>query len=209
MPKSAPNFLYSSDPGLILGFHGCELGTRDKILNGKDMLRPSKKNYEWLGTGMYFWQNNYERALDFVSTKNGNRSKAAKPAVLGAVISLGNCLDLMDTAYLRLLHQSYEAIAIAADAMGKVLPMNKNIPFTNSPADKVLRYLDCSVIENLHQIVKDEKARPFDTVRGMYTEGNPVYDGAGFLDKTHIQICVRNPNCIKGFFIPREEVEWP
>ena len=36
-----------------------------------------------------------------------------------------------------------------------------------------------------------------------------LYDGAGFLDKTHIQICIRNPNCIKGYFIPRKETDWP
>jgi hypothetical protein len=44
---------------------------------------------------------------------------------------------------------------------------------------------------------------PFDTVRGMFTEGGDLYDGAGFQQKTHSQISVINPECIKGYFIPR------
>ena len=45
---------------------------------------------------------------------------------------------------------------------------------------------------------------PFDSVRGTFEEGNEMYPGAGFREKTHTQVCVRNLNCIKGYFIPRE-----
>jgi hypothetical protein len=33
-------------------------------------------------------------------------------------------------------------------------------------------------------------------------EGDPIYPGAGVYEKSHIQTCFRNPNCIKGFFLP-------
>jgi hypothetical protein len=46
----------------------------------------------------------------------------------------------------------------------------------------------------------------FDSVRGVFWEGNEPYPNAGFREKNHIQISVRNPNCIKGFFIPRESM---
>jgi hypothetical protein len=49
---------------------------------------------------------------------------------------------------------------------------------------------------------------PFDSVRGVFIEGQPLYPGAGFHDKNHIQICIRNPNCIKGLFLPRDEAKW-
>jgi hypothetical protein len=39
-----------------------------------------------------------------------------------------------------------------------------------------------------------------DTLRGVFTEGRPIYPGAGFDEKTHIQIVVRNQRCIKGVF---------
>jgi hypothetical protein len=45
--------------------------------------------------------------------------------------------------------------------------------------------------------------KKFDSVRGVFWEGKELYPGAGFMERNHIQICLRNPNCIKGFFIPR------
>jgi len=48
--------------------------------------------------------------------------------------------------------------------------------------------------------------RQFDTARGVFTEGGPAFPGAGIQKKSHIQICVRNTKCIKGFFLPRKEL---
>jgi len=42
----------------------------------------------------------------------------------------------------------------------------------------------------------------FDSIRGVFTEGGPAFDGAGLFAKSHIQICIRKPNCIQGFFMP-------
>lgn len=76
------------------------------------------------------------------------------------------------------------------------------------------RKLDRSVIEYLHQMRlsdPDQKNNiPFDSVRAVFVEGGRAYTGAGFNNKNHIQICIRNPNCIKGFFHPREiDINFP
>jgi len=45
---------------------------------------------------------------------------------------------------------------------------------------------------------------PVDSVRGVFVEGEEVYPGAGFREKTHVQLCIRNLDCIKGVFrVPR------
>ena len=88
---------------------------------------------------------------------------------------------------------------------GIEIPRNRTV---KGSADKLLRELDCAVIENLHDMQRQTRFEPFDSVRGVFVEGDELYPGAGFHDKNHIQICIRNPNCIKGFFIPREEVQW-
>lgn len=85
------------------------------------------------------------------------------------------------------------------------MPRNKVLPGSN---DKLLRELDCAVIENLHTMQRQIRLDSFASVRGVFVEGNELYLGGGFHDKNHIQICVRNPNCIKGFFVPRQEEEW-
>lgn len=196
--------MYFARPGLLIGFHGCEQDVRDAIVLGQQFMSPSTANYDWLGNGFYFWENNYERALDFAT--NHPKKKIKHPAVLGAVIDLGNCLDLLDTLYLRIARTSYDNLVIAADEIRRDLPRNKDVPGSN---DRLIRELDCAVIENIHSIQLNNGAVPFDSVRGVFVEGDELYETAGFHDKNHIQICIRNPNCIKGFFIPRESVEWP
>jgi len=205
---SASELLYSSDPGLIIGFHGCDQGIRDKIVLHQTMLRSSKNKWDWLGEGMYFWQNNYDRAMHFATDPPVNL-KIPKPAVLGAVFSLGNCLDLTDKKFIDLVQLSFASLKESAKSEKTKLPINHNPIGVNNAADNIIRKLDCAVIKNVHKIAADFNQPPFDTVRGIFIEGAPLYEGAGFNDKTHVQICIRNPNCIKGFFIPRKSVQWP
>ena len=40
----------------------------------------------------------------------------------------------------------------------------------------------------------------YDTVFGVFDEGAAAYPGAGFKEKTHIQLTVRNPDVIIGYF---------
>lgn len=46
----------------------------------------------------------------------------------------------------------------------------------------------------------DPKSQPYTTVRALFPEGSKLYTDAGFWDKTHIQICVREPEQIHGVF---------
>ncbi|SFN41183.1 hypothetical protein SAMN05428949_2747 [Chitinophaga sp. YR627] len=202
------NYIYSADPGLTIGFHGCSQELRDEIINGKTALRQSNNPWDWLGDGIYFWQNNYERAFHYANNPPPNL-KINDPAVLGAVFSLGNCLDLTDKKYIDLLQDSFNILNKSALFEGKQLPENTNHPEPKSSNDKVLRRLDCAVIKKIHTQAQMSGQPPFDSVRCVFPEGNEVYKGAGFLDKTHIQICIRNPNLIKGYFIPRKETIWP
>ncbi|NLR66521.1 hypothetical protein HGH92_19585 [Chitinophaga varians] len=199
--------MYAAVPGLIIGFHGCERSLRDDIISEGRKLRFSTGKYEWLGHGIYFWQNNYERAMDFVTHPPDGR-KIVHPAVLGAVLSLEHCLDLLDTKYIRQLRTTFEMMEHAIKLRGGNLPCNRNKHGADNPMDKVIRELDCHVIEFLHERMRQEGVKPYDSVRGVFIEGTPIYEDAGFYDKTHIQICIRNPNCIKGYFIPREEEQW-
>ncbi len=57
--------MYSIKPGLIIGFHGCDQSVRDSIVSGELMLKASENDFDWLGKGFYFWENNFERAQVF------------------------------------------------------------------------------------------------------------------------------------------------
>ena len=86
--------MYSTRPGLILAFHGCDQSVRDKVIDGYDILKYSKNNYDWLGHGVYFWENSPERALEYAAYLKENTGRAKNPiiipSVIGAIIDLGN-----------------------------------------------------------------------------------------------------------------------
>ncbi len=47
--------MYDFRPNTIIGFHGCDLDVRNKLVNNPNNVEISKKSFEWLGHGMYFW----------------------------------------------------------------------------------------------------------------------------------------------------------
>ena len=194
--------MYSTISGLLLGFHGCDESVVLKVLNGEEFLKKSVNKYDWLGHGTFFWENSPSRAMDFAVhlQKYPNRSKGRieKPAVIGAVIDLGFCLDLLDYDNLKQLKTAYNTLLSTSNYID--FPENKSI---GGMGDLLLRELDCAVIETLHALREDLHLPPFDSVRGVFPEGKELYPNAGFREKDHIQICIRNPNCIKGFFLPR------
>ena len=54
--------MYSTRPGLILGFHGCDELLVQQVFSGKKELTPGNQEWDWLANGIYFWENSYERA---------------------------------------------------------------------------------------------------------------------------------------------------
>lgn len=61
------------------------------------------------------------------------------------------------------------------------------------------------MINYLHQVREKAKLPAFDSVRGVFVEGKRIYTDSGFREKTHIQICIRNPDGIQGVFRVRDE----
>ena len=60
--------MYPAKPGLLIGFHGCDETVRNNVVNNQSMLYESANDYDWLGSGMYFWENNRQRAFNFAES---------------------------------------------------------------------------------------------------------------------------------------------
>lgn len=188
---------YEYQPSFILGFHGCDRSVGEGILRG-DLahLKPSEKDYDWLGHGIYLWEGNPQRALEWAQQRT--RSGAFEtPFVLGAIVDLKHCLDLFDSHGLRQVADAHRMLHETLALVGKPIPQN-----VGKTPDKLGRKLDCAVMNALHGFRKESGAAEFDSVRGPFLEGDPLYPGAGFKSHNHIQICVRNTSCIKGYFRP-------
>lgn len=195
-------YLYSNKSNLVIGFHGCDQSVVDKVVTGKEPLYYSKNNYDWLGHGIYFWENNVDRALEWaIQLSKYKKTSVIHPAVIGAVIDLGYCFDLMDNHFLNELKEGYKTLVKLCDLYHIALPENSKVKGSD---DLLLRKLDCAVIQTIHNIHKETKSKLYDSVRGVFWEGRSVYPNAGFREKNHIQLCICNPNCIKGYFLPRK-----
>jgi hypothetical protein len=176
---------------VILGYHGCEASFASELLTWPDAVaewKGSKNDYDWLGSGIYFWEHAPERALEW-ATQRGCK----EPAVIGAVVQLGRCFDLMNIVSTRLLAQTYRRAKEEADADGRELPKN------TSGRDLKARRLDCYVINTCLESSPDPE---FQTVRGAFLEGDEVYKGAMIREQSHVQVAVRDPACILGVFRP-------
>lgn len=192
--------MYTKKLNTIIGFHGCEKEIGEKLLNGKLPIKKSARSYDWLGHGMYFWENDYDRAIEWAENKS-KKGKIQNPFVIGAIIDLGNCLDFIESKNLDLLKPTYNYLEKSLLKNGQELPKNEAI---DGSSDFPLRYLDCAVIDLIHKQREIQETPPFDSVRGVFWEGNPPFENSGFRERNHIQVCIRNPNCIKGYFLPRD-----
>ncbi|HEX8906152.1 MAG TPA: hypothetical protein VF771_14990 [Longimicrobiaceae bacterium] len=173
----------------VHGYHGCDRAIADRLLSG-DPFVPSTNAWDWLGDGIYFWEYGPDRALRWAEQQS-LRSRVKKPAVVGAIIQLGRCLDLLDTRFTAALRLFYNVWAERMRADG-------NVPMTNRGK---ARYLDRAVIEAYIQHSSDV-GTVYDTVRGAFVEGEPVYPGSALYTETHIQIAVRNRESIVGVYRP-------
>lgn len=166
-------------------------------------MKVSKNNYDWLGDGIYFWLNDPKRAYEWAcQTQKRKPSEIKEPYVIGAVIDLGMCLNFCERQSVALLQKAHESLKSAFD----VMELNINEAYKNKAPDEggfnLIRPLDCAIINHLHSLV-EKSGIYYDTVYGYFQEGKDAFEGAGIKEKSHIQICVRNTDCIKGYFLPR------
>jgi hypothetical protein len=176
----------------IIAYHGCDEALANRVLQTGETLKVSENDYDWLGSGIYFWEFGPDRAMAWAEELHRRFPKrVTKPAVLGAVIQLGSCFDLLDTQHTSMLKRAHENYLQAAL---RPLPVNKGL----------MHRLDCAVINYSLPWIEQLWNFQFQTVRGVFQEGQPVFAGSDIREKSHIQIAVRDPSCILGYFKPRQ-----
>lgn len=184
-------------PFQIIGFHSCDKTVGLDVLNGNRDLQPSDNKWDWLANGIYFWEQNPTRALEYaVENASGdqfNKVRIKTPFVIGAIVELGNCLNLVEPRSLNIVKEAYKGLEATYRQSGEVLPRNK----------KNNRALDCAVIKFVHQSRLDEGLPHYDSIRCAFLEGDNLYEGSNFYSRLHIQVCLLNKDLIKGYFLPR------
>ena len=179
---SSPPIDFSDYHRTVIGYHGTTTEAAGRLVDGDDFA-PSDQDDEWFGRGVYFWEHAYQQAWWWAKRKG-----AESPAVVGAVIRLGNCFDLLDTGNIANLRSVYRAMVVDMQATGVAVPSNV----------RSHRSLDCAVFNYLYANY-DAMGVQLDTARAVYvptSNAKRIYPGSWISEETHIQICVRNPKSV-------------
>jgi hypothetical protein len=170
---------------IVFEFHGTDPTFAERLIRGEIAVAdwsPSANEYDWLGHGIYFWEYSPDRATAW----------AGKSGVVGAIISLGTCLDLTDVTHTTRLAEAYQGFVAQQRKRHKAIPQNRG----------KRRDLDCAVINYAAKEARNRTGQTIQTVRGAFLEGDPIFPGSAILRETHVQIAVRDSACILGIFRP-------
>ncbi|HKI18694.1 MAG TPA: hypothetical protein VKA15_12485 [Isosphaeraceae bacterium] len=165
----------------VSGFHATSIQVADMLLREQTTWEASNNEYDWLGTGIYFWQDDPGRAWEWTAQRHWPHL-ALDTAVIEVEVELDECLDLIGPTYMELLAQAHRQLEAVYASRGTAMP-------ENMPDGR--HFLDHAVVNQVA-----ENWWKVDTVRGLFIEGAPAYPGASFYSLQHIQIAVRNPERI-------------
>jgi hypothetical protein len=197
---------------MFIGYHGTTLAAAVRILMRVDTneywLR-SRNEYDWLGDGIYFFQDAPLRALLYAEKKASSQA-GEEPAIIAARFKLETCLDLLDvgaTNYLRKIHEA------SSEADQPPLPSQRRISILHKPRENIVvgrgrstritlarrHLLDRVIVNRTVMAVQQKFRRKVDAVRCAFVDGRPPYPTSWLYDLAHVQVCVRSVRkCLIG-----------
>lgn len=191
----------------VVGYHGTTLGVALKLVNRISEFTASKRDYDWLGRGVYFWEHAPEQALTFARIRQNQLQKKKEKtpkeelrasdqlAVVACTIRLGFCLDLAEPENVKYIADIFESYKTAVELAGDALPKN----------NRKYRKLDNAVFEYAYKLIEDTEPNvKVDSARGIYVPkdgAKRIWDGCWLSHDTHIQLCVRNQANLLGTWL--------
>lgn len=178
----------------VIGYHGTRRSTAKDLVDGAP-LTASTNDDDWLGHGVYFWEYAPQQAWWWARRRYGEDDAA----VVGAMIHLGSCLDLLDPANAELLRAAHAKLVAALASAGQKAPRNANTH----------KYLDCAVFNYLFANL-DAAGYRYETIRAVFVpmrpEGMPrLWERSGIFEGGHIQLSVREPRNILALWSVRKD----
>lgn len=105
----------------VLGYHGCDAAVVREIVSGDEQLFVSKNEYDWLGSGQYFWEDSCSRALRWAKDEEASEQDGKTPFdTVRAFFVEGQ--ELYTTAGLRSLDHIHICVRNPRSIIGYFLP---------------------------------------------------------------------------------------
>lgn len=170
----------------VIGYHGTSQSRASDIL--ATGFRESSNRYDWLGRGVYFFEEDATRAWQWARQRFPD-----EPAVIGAALDLSNVLDLHSVDSAEILRAVARSLDELYRARGKDLPRNTA---GRHDFDCALIDMTCDVYQKHH-----EYPSPVDVVCGVFEEGTLIHPNSSIRCFTHVQLAVREMRAIIGSWI--------
>jgi hypothetical protein len=168
------------------GYHGTSHSRAQRIL--AEGFRPSMNGYDWLGTGVYFWQDAPNHALHWA-----RKIYPQEPVVIKSRLRLDatwiDLLDMSDIDNPDFWLDSYNRFTEMCHGAGQSLP-------TQNPDIPGKRYLDCAFFDYVKTSVF--KTDPRGAIRSAFVEGKQIFPNSAIFDRTHVQIAIVNLDLIES-----------
>jgi hypothetical protein len=180
---AARAFEYADYHRTVIAFHGTTAEAADQLVAGEP-FRESDNDDDWFGKGIYFWEYAPQQAWWWARAFK----KHTNPAVVGAILRLGNCFDLLDPVNVKDLQEFHDEMLARFAAAGAEAP--KNV--------RHHRNLDCLVFNQFYRRA-EQRGKPIDSARAVYVPTDfkkRAWPGSWIYEETHVQVCVRNPKSI-------------
>lgn len=158
------------DRRLVQAYHGTTQQKAATIIKTR-RIPPSTGSGNWLGDGVYFWENSAFRAMQWAHARYKDEA-----AVVSAELRPGRCLNMFDPEWVPALTRVYHELRDEERAGGAALPRNQGRHHN----------LDRAVVNRLC-----ERWYKVDTVRAPFREGTRLFPSSMFQGLTHIQLAVR------------------
>ena len=142
-------------PLKVYGYHGTSKRSAQEILErGFDF---SINDYDWLGTGVYFFQDAPMRAVSWAKERYPD-----SPAVIKSELILKNCIDLLDIDWYPIIRETYEMFVKEYEKAKIPLP-------PQNPLKSKAHRLDCAFFNYIVEKVFASQNVTIDSIRGMAT----------------------------------------
>ncbi len=163
----------------VEGFHGTDGKSAASILESGFEI--SRNVWDWLGDGVYFFQDAPVRAWEWARSRYGTEA-----AVVGSIIRLESCMDLLDIGWSRVLGDSYDSFLRMLKEAGLPLPVQT----------RGAHRLDRTVVNYVVGVLREQGVE-IRAVRGAFSEGEPVFPTSALFDRAHVQVAVRDLSLIE------------
>ena len=182
----------------VVGYHGTRASVAQSVVGGHQDLEPSRNDDDWLGHGVYYWQYAPQQAFAWAMQESRRDGWDEDIAVVGSMIRLGNCFDLLDPENINALDRYHQLYLAAKVRLGERIA--KNV--------RGKKRLNCEIFEMAYAgLAEPDFNRTVDSCRAVFVptntseEGRRLWAGAGIYRRAHVQICVRNTDCILGTWL--------